>query len=87
MSLVLSELPYAIDALAEHGMSKETMEYHHDIHHKAYVDNGNNLLKGTEWENKSLEEIIVGNYNANSVAQMVFSTTFLNIGTMSNFGK
>jgi Fe-Mn family superoxide dismutase len=52
MSLVLSELPYAIDALAEHGMSKETMEYHHDIHHKAYVDNGNNLLKGTEWENK-----------------------------------
>ena len=47
MSLVLSELPYAIDALAEHGMSKETMEYHHDIHHKAYVDNGNNLLKGT----------------------------------------
>ena len=58
MSLVLSELPYAIDALAEHGMSKETMEYHHDIHHKAYVDNGNNLLKGTEWENKSLEDII-----------------------------
>ena len=50
MSLVLSELPYAIDALADHGMSRETMEYHHDIHHKAYVDNGNNLLKGTEWE-------------------------------------
>ena len=54
MSLVLSELPYAIDALADHGMSRETMEYHHDIHHKAYVDNGNNLLKGTDWENKSL---------------------------------
>ena len=69
MSLVLSELPYAIDALAEHGMSKETMEYHHDIHHKAYVDNGNNLLKGTEWENKSLEDIIVGTYDATSVAQ------------------
>lgn len=69
MSLVLSELPYAIDALADHGMSRETMEYHHDIHHKAYVDNGNNLLKGTEWENKSLEEIIVGTYDAKSVAQ------------------
>ena len=69
MSLVLSELPYAIDALAEHGMSKETMEYHHDIHHKAYVDNGNNLLKGLNGKIKSLEEIIVGNYNANSVAQ------------------
>ena len=69
MSLVLSELPYAIDALADHGMSKETMEYHHDIHHKAYVDNGNNLLKGTEWENKSLEEIIVGTYDSSNVAQ------------------
>ena len=69
MSLILSELPYAIDALAENGMSKETMEYHHDIHHKAYVDNGNNLLKGTDWENKSLEEIIVGTYDAKSVAQ------------------
>ena len=69
MSLVLSDLPYAIDALSEHGMSKETMEYHHDIHHKAYVDNGNNLLKGTEWENKSLEDIIVGTYDSNNVAQ------------------
>ena len=33
MSLVLSELPYAIDALAEHGMSKETMEYHLSLIH------------------------------------------------------
>ena len=69
MSLELSELPYAIDALNEHGMSRETMEYHHDIHHKAYVDNGNNLLKDTAWENKSLEEIIVGTYDANSITQ------------------
>ena len=44
MSLELSELPYAIDALAEHGMSKETMEYHHDIHHKAYVENFDLIL-------------------------------------------
>ena len=69
MSLKLSDLPYSIDALNEHGMSKETMEYHHDIHHKAYVDNGNNLLKDTAWENKSLEEIIVGTYDANSITQ------------------
>ena len=54
MSLKLSDLPYSIDALNEHGMSRETMEYHHDIHHKAYVDNGNKLLKDTAWENKSL---------------------------------
>ena len=69
MSLELSDLPYSIDALTAHGMSQETMEYHHDIHHKAYVDNGNNLLKGTAWENKSLEEIIIGTYDANSIAQ------------------
>ena len=36
------------------------MELHHYIHHKAYVDNGNNLLKNTPWENKALEEIILG---------------------------
>ncbi len=87
MSLKLSDLPYSIDALNEHGMSRETMEYHHDIHHKAYVDNGNNLLKDTAWENKSLEEIIVGTYNANSITQNGFLTMCLNIGIMSNFGR
>ena len=35
-------------------MSKETLEYHHDIHHKAYVDNLNKLIAGTDWEGKSL---------------------------------
>jgi len=47
-------------------MSKETLEFHHDKHHKAYVDNGNNLLKGTEWEGKSLEEIVKGTYGKNA---------------------
>ena len=69
MSLELSDLPYSIDALTAHGMSKETMEYHHNIHHKAYVDNGNNLLKDTAWQNKSLEEIIVGTYDSSGIAQ------------------
>ena len=55
MPFELPNLPYSHDALAPH-MSKETLEYHHDKHHQAYVTNGNNLLKGTEWENKSLEE-------------------------------
>ncbi len=41
-------------------MSRETLEYHHDKHHLAYVNNGNNLLKGTEFEGKSLEEIVKG---------------------------
>ena len=50
MSFTLPELPYAHDALQPY-MSKETLEYHHDKHHLAYVNNGNNLLKGTEFEN------------------------------------
>ena len=47
-------------------MSKETLEYHHDKHHLAYVTNGNNLLKGTEWESKSLEEIVRGSFAKNA---------------------
>ena len=69
MSFSLPDLPYAHDALAAAGMSKETMEFHHDLHHKAYVDNGNKLIAGTEWEGKSLEEIVVGSYQADAVAQ------------------
>ena len=69
MAFELPALPYAHDALADLGMSKETLEFHHDIHHKAYVDNGNKLIEGTEWADKSLEEIIKGTYNAGAVAQ------------------
>ena len=61
----LPDLPYAHDALAPY-MSKETLEYHHDKHHLAYVNNGNNLLKGTEWEGKSLEEIVTGSFGKNA---------------------
>ena len=45
------------------------MEFHHDLHHKAYVDNGNKLIAGTEWENSSLEDIITGTYQSGAVAQ------------------
>ena len=69
MAFTLPDLPYAHDALAAAGMSKETLEYHHDIHHKAYVDNGNKLIAGTEWENKSLEDIVKGTYQSGAVAQ------------------
>ncbi len=69
MAFELPDLPYAYDALAAHGMSKETLEYHHDLHHKAYVDNGNKLIVGTEFEGKSLEDIITGTYDANALAQ------------------
>ena len=53
----LPPLPYPKDALAPH-MSAETLEYHHGKHHKAYVDNLNNLQKGTEFESMALEDIV-----------------------------
>ena len=53
----LPELPYAKDALAPH-ISAETIDYHYGKHHKAYVDNINRLIAGTEFEKMSLEEII-----------------------------
>ena len=45
------------DALEPH-MSKETFEYHYGKHHQAYVTNLNNLIKGTDFESKSLEDIV-----------------------------
>jgi Fe-Mn family superoxide dismutase len=53
----LPDLPYPIDALQPH-ISKETMEFHYGKHHQAYVTNLNNLVKGTEFENAGLEEIV-----------------------------
>jgi Fe-Mn family superoxide dismutase len=65
MSFTLPDLPYSYDALTPH-MSRETLEYHHDKHHLAYVNNGNNLLKGTEWEGKSVEEVVIGSFGKNA---------------------
>jgi superoxide dismutase, Fe-Mn family len=53
----LPELPYAMNALEPH-MSRETLEYHYGKHHQTYVNNLNNLIPGTEFENATLEEII-----------------------------
>jgi len=53
----LPALPYAEDALAP-GMSRETLEYHHGKHHKAYVEKLNELIPGTKFEPMPLEEII-----------------------------
>ncbi|MBX6317392.1 superoxide dismutase [Fe] [Pigmentiphaga sp.] len=57
MEHTLPQLPYALDALAP-TISKETLEYHHGKHHQTYVTNLNNLIKGTEFENASLEDIV-----------------------------
>ena len=57
MSFELPALPYAMDALAPH-ISKETLEYHYGKHHKAYVNNLNNLVAGTEFEGADLVDIM-----------------------------
>ncbi|AHG22378.1 superoxide dismutase [Chania multitudinisentens RB-25] len=57
MSFELPALPYEKNALEPH-ISAETLEYHYGKHHNTYVVNLNNLVKGSEFEGKSLEEII-----------------------------
>ncbi len=53
----LPPLPYAEAALAP-VISANTLSFHYGKHHKAYVDNLNNLAKGTEYESAPLEKII-----------------------------
>ena len=57
MSFTLPELPYGMDALAPH-ISRETLEYHYGKHHKTYVDKLNGLVPGTEFQGKTLEEVV-----------------------------
>lgn len=57
MTFEKQPLPYAKGALAPY-ISEETMSYHYDKHHQAYVDNLNKLIVGTEFEGLSLEEIV-----------------------------
>ena len=57
MAFELPQLPYSFDALEPH-IDAQTMEIHHDRHHKAYVDNANAALEGTEWADKPVEQIL-----------------------------
>ncbi len=61
MTFKLPELPYAYDALQPY-MSAETLQFHHDKHHQAYVDNGNKLIVGSGLEGKTIEEICKAAY-------------------------
>ncbi|MCA2019011.1 superoxide dismutase [Fe] [Vibrio tritonius] len=76
MAFELPALPYAQDALEPH-ISKETLEYHYGKHHNTYVVKLNGLIPGTEFENKSLEEIIKSSTGGifNNAAQ-VWNHTF-----------
>ena len=57
MPFELMTLPFAIDALAP-SISKETLEYHHGKHHRAYVNKLNEVAKGTEFENMALADVV-----------------------------
>ncbi|MFZ2417713.1 MAG: superoxide dismutase [Smithellaceae bacterium] len=57
MAITLPELPYAKEALSPY-ISANTLEFHHGKHHKAYVDNLNKFITGTDLEGKTLEDII-----------------------------
>src|SRR3954449_1002936 len=64
MAFELPELPYAYDRLQPY-MSRETLEFHHDKHHKAYVDNGNKLAAEAGMENLPLEEVVKQSFGRN----------------------
>ncbi|MEA2169855.1 MAG: superoxide dismutase, Fe-Mn family [Solirubrobacteraceae bacterium] len=57
MAYDVPDLPYDYNALEPH-IDEETMRIHHDKHHQAYVDKANAALEGTEWADKSVEEVL-----------------------------
>ena len=81
MRVELLKLPYKMDALEPH-ISEQTIKFHYEKHHQAYVTNTNNLVKGTPLENSSLEELIFTTFNkSDSVgifdnSAQVFNHTF-----------
>lgn len=65
MAFVLPDLPYDYDALAPY-MSRETLEFHHDKHHNAYVTKGNELAEAAGMADLSLEEIVKKSHGTNA---------------------
>lgn len=84
----LPALPYEMTALQPY-ISKETLEYHYGKHHKAYVDNLNKLIPGTEFANQSLEQIIMNASGPifNNAAQIWNHTFYWNCLTPNSPGK
>ena len=64
MAFTLPDLPYAYDALGPY-MSAETLEFHHDKHHNAYVTAGNGMMEGTPYADMSVEDVVVKSHGDN----------------------
>ncbi len=79
MEHALPALPYAADALAPY-ISKETIDFHYGKHHQTYVTNLNNLVKGTEFADHGLEDIVRKSSGGifNNAAQIWNHTFFWN---------
>jgi Fe-Mn family superoxide dismutase len=88
MALELPPLPYDRTALEPH-ISGETLDYHHGKHHKAYVDNANKMIAGTEFETMPLVDIIRRSQGAlfNNVAQVWNHTFFWNCMSPTGGGE
>ncbi len=88
MEHTLPALPYAMDALQPH-ISKETLEFHYGKHHQTYVTNLNNLIKGTEFEDSSLEDIVKKSSGGvfNNAAQIWNHTFYWNSLSPKGGGK
>ena len=88
MEHTLPPLPYPMDALAPH-ISKETFEFHYGKHHQTYVTNLNNRVKGTEFENLGLEDIVKKSSGGvfNNSAQVWNHTFFWNSMKPAGGGK
>ncbi|MFK7159902.1 Fe-Mn family superoxide dismutase [Marinospirillum sp. MEB164] len=77
MAFELPALPYEKNALEPH-ISAETLDFHHGKHHNTYVTKLNGLVPGTEYEGKSLEEVILASKSGpvfNNAAQ-IWNHTF-----------
>ena len=75
----LPELPYPKDSLSPH-ISAQTLTFHHDKHHQAYITKLNELIKGSKYEYMPLEEMILSSDGAvfNNAAQAWNHTFFWN---------
>jgi len=87
----LPDLPYPYDALQPH-MSKETLEYHHDKHHRAYVTTANDLMKDSPLKDRSVEDVILQTHGENAAlfnnaAQHYNHTLFWHVMKPNGGGK